>query len=90
VAPEAAARAALGEALQHNRQQGQTAAVAWCTAALEVVASNDGAFALAARLLGAAMAIQPSFAGTIYTRPQFTRPLADSEAEAQAALGGER
>jgi predicted ATPase/class 3 adenylate cyclase len=86
----AAARAALGEALQHNRQQGQTAAVAWCMAALGVVACNDGAFALAARLFGAATAIQPSFAGTIYTRPQFTTPLADAEAEARAALGDER
>jgi tetratricopeptide (TPR) repeat protein len=86
----AAALAALGEALRLNRQHGLTAAVPWCTAALGVVASNDGAFALAARLLGAAMAIQPSFVGTVYTRPQFTTPLAEAEAEAQAALGDER
>jgi hypothetical protein len=84
------AREALGEALQRNRQHGVTAAVAWCTAALAVVACRAGSFALAARLLGAAMAIQLSFAGPVYTRPQFTTPLAEAESEARAALGEER
>src|SRR5207302_6244679 len=71
-------------------RHGLTTAVAWCVAALGVVATGEGACERAARLLGAATAVCPSFAGTVYAQGVFTTPIAHAEAEARAALGDGR